>query len=565
MRVACQQCGTAYSVADEKVAGRRVRLRCKHCSESMVIDGTTLATPAPSASSDSASAQPEPISDAAIDGSVPVSRGGTQAGAGWHVAVGDDTQGPYTLDELAQFVAEGRVARDTFVYREGFADWTPAASVDELMTAAAVRKRTSTVPPPPPRRTTPHAVERLDMGHDPFAEAAPAPISSSPRLSAEDVLGGSRHEGTVQFSVDQIRALSAVSAPSLASATQTLPGHASGDDSGLIDMASLSAAQSDAYSSSSLAESQRSPLEPPHITPMSVPVLSRPPGIDVRTKVLAGLSAFGLVLIAGVAVIALSRPQPAQPATTAQAAQQLTAAPPATAAAAPVQAGVAVAAAELPAQPAQAAPAERAPAAEREQPARAADDSAGDESAQAAAEHTHPHHIEHAAHSAHPAKHRAAAGDDSSETAERKPKASKSGASSDIDDLLASAPRKPKPSAKSGSPSIDDLLDGAISAKKPPPKPEPAEPKSDLPKAPSRAEMLSALGKAKAKVDRCKGSGVATAEISIEGSSGRAAKVNVSGVDGSAKSCVENAVRSTPFPKFQKDSFEVKFPFKLSG
>jgi len=36
-------------------------------------------------------------------------------------------------------------------------------------------------------------------------------------------------------------------------------------------------------------------------------------------------------------------------------------------------------------------------------------------------------------------------------------------------------------------------------------------------------------------------------------------------VDGAAKTCVENAVRGTTFPKFQKESFQVKFPFKLGG
>ena len=43
MKIECNHCGAGYSVADEKVAGRRLKLRCKKCSEPIRVDGTTLA------------------------------------------------------------------------------------------------------------------------------------------------------------------------------------------------------------------------------------------------------------------------------------------------------------------------------------------------------------------------------------------------------------------------------------------------------------------------------------------------------------------------------------------
>ena len=116
-----------------------------------------------------------------------------------------------------------------------------------------------------------------------------------------------------------------------------------------------------------------------------------------------------------------------------------------------------------------------------------------------------------------------------------------------------------------GGASIDDLLEGAINGKRSAPKPEPAEPSSSLPKTPSRDQMLGAFGRAKNKVKSCKGSGVATTTIVITGKTGKASSVSVSGVDGATKSCVEKAVRSTPFPKFQQDKFQVQFPFKVGG
>jgi predicted Zn finger-like uncharacterized protein len=598
MKVACQQCGTAYSVADEKVAGRRVKLRCKHCSEPMIIDGTTLqgsadVTPAvalqPTADQVTPVFLESPIPSRASS-APPYSPPPTaEVGAAWHVAVGEGSQGPYTLDELASYVADGRIASDTLVYCESFADWTPAGAVEELMIAAnALQRPRPSAPPPPPPQLTPTPYQRsAGMGRDPFEEREPAP--ASPRLRAEEIFD-SKHEGTVQFSLDDIRAISAVSAPSLvalpvspssytapgytSSAGQSAPGYASGEGSGLIDVASLSAADPGPYRSIA-SDTHVSPLEGmSHITPMAVPILGgRPQGLDARTKVFAGLSAFGFVLVAAVAVIALSRTPAPQPVSVAAATATPIAQPAvadAPAAAEPAQDVEKVAKAE---------PQQPEPAAE---PARDEPEAKGYKNAArelAAADDTRKS-------SRSSRRDRKHADDDASEQSSRssarhgkdkdkdalplakaeEPKPAKTGAKAassgtDIDDILAAPAKKP---AKGGSPSIDDLLDGAVAAKKSPPKAEPAEPKNDLPMTPSRDDMLAALGKAKAKVAKCKGDGVATADISISGN-GKVANIAVSGVDGATKSCVESAVRGTTFPKFQKDSFQVKFPFKLAG
>ena len=50
--------------------------------------------------------------------------------------------GPYEPDLLRQWVAEGKVARDTMAWREGMAQWLPLDQVIDVGTAAA--------PPPPP-------------------------------------------------------------------------------------------------------------------------------------------------------------------------------------------------------------------------------------------------------------------------------------------------------------------------------------------------------------------------------------------------------------------------------
>src|SRR5690606_36413984 len=82
------------------------------------------------------------------------------------------------------------------------------------------------------------------MGSDPFGE----PVSgSSPRLGAADLMRSGSHDATVQFSLDDIRALSAVAAPgkSAPPPTPSKTGFAADDDSGLIDVRSLTEQASD--------------------------------------------------------------------------------------------------------------------------------------------------------------------------------------------------------------------------------------------------------------------------------------------------------------------------------
>jgi hypothetical protein len=381
----------------------------------------------------------------------------------------------------------------------------------------------------------------VPMGRDPFGDSAPP---ASPRVGAAELLAvGPQRDGTVQFSLDDIRALSAVS-PSSAPPAPVKVGHAAGDDSGLIDMRSLAAAAAEQEAYRPIGgELQTSPLDT--MAPLALPLRAQRGGVDFRTKVLAGVASFGFLLAGGVGVLALTREQPQ-------------------AAVVPI-ANEPVARASAAAVPSTPAPAlatvvgtgsaSAAPAADAERaPARAADGVAVERGPRAAK--VRPRGARPAARSDAPAPERAA------------DKASKG---TDIDDILAKSPPKnepaaakaDKPAAKGGD-DLDALLLGAIDGKKGAPKAA-AEPAPDsASKTPSRAEVKAALDKAKAKATKCKGPGVAVANITIA-NTGRVTSVAVSGVEGAAKSCVETAVRSTAFPKFEQPSFAVKFPFKLGA
>jgi len=93
MKITCSTCAARYSVPDERIRGRAVRVRCKRCGAPIQVEGP--------------------------------------AGE-WHVALGGETLGPWTDAELTARVDAGEVDGETFVWREGMDEWAEARTVTSL-------------------------------------------------------------------------------------------------------------------------------------------------------------------------------------------------------------------------------------------------------------------------------------------------------------------------------------------------------------------------------------------------------------------------------------------------
>lgn len=70
---------------------------------------------------------------------------GASAAAKFYAAIDGQQVGPLDLANLKQQVQSGRITRDTLLWREGMADWTPASQVSEAQAAFTA------VPPPLPK------------------------------------------------------------------------------------------------------------------------------------------------------------------------------------------------------------------------------------------------------------------------------------------------------------------------------------------------------------------------------------------------------------------------------
>ncbi len=111
MKIVCDSCGAKYSIADEKVAGKIFKIRCKKCSSVLEVRG------------DQTAAQ-------ALDGA---GQGDPTLDGGWYIVVDGEQRGPLPPIELSQLFAKGSVHLDSYVWKEGFDDWKVAGDVPELV------------------------------------------------------------------------------------------------------------------------------------------------------------------------------------------------------------------------------------------------------------------------------------------------------------------------------------------------------------------------------------------------------------------------------------------------
>lgn len=261
MKLTCESCQAKYAIADEKVAGRNFKIRCKRCGAPLVVRGEAV------------------VASTKREG----------ADAEWYVAVGDRQDGPFDAAQIAEQLASGAIDGETYVWKDGLPDWQPLGEVAELARVGVAR------------------------APDLFS---PEPSASAFAPPAEPSLTGTRNESSVLFSLSNLKALStapasqpAPSAPAPSGARDGAP-RATGDGSGLIDIRALAAATAAPAS----APSAR-PVDDLLALGSSAPMLGSPLGAPVlvpakregasRGAVALVVGAAGVIVAAAAAVIAV--------------------------------------------------------------------------------------------------------------------------------------------------------------------------------------------------------------------------------------------------------------------
>jgi predicted Zn finger-like uncharacterized protein len=170
MKFLCGNCKAKYQIADEKVSGKTLRMKCRRCGHDILIDGHNMPASNPPAAPAAAvtrragpgsvpvptrTAAPEapprplpaPLPRPAPPRSKPPSALGSEFRRHiaappevpqrapydlWHVAIKDVPVGPMTRAELGRKIETGAVSAESLCWREGMDDWRPLGDLPEL-------------------------------------------------------------------------------------------------------------------------------------------------------------------------------------------------------------------------------------------------------------------------------------------------------------------------------------------------------------------------------------------------------------------------------------------------
>ena len=116
MKIVCGSCAAKYSIADEKVQGKVFKIRCRKCSNVIVVKGTEEDAQA------GATRERAPAAAA--------SHGGTSGAPEWYAVIDAQQSGPFTSQEIEGHYASGQITSESYIWRDSMSDWTPLEQVE---------------------------------------------------------------------------------------------------------------------------------------------------------------------------------------------------------------------------------------------------------------------------------------------------------------------------------------------------------------------------------------------------------------------------------------------------
>jgi TonB family protein len=323
MKIVCDSCGAKYAIADEKVRGKVFKIRCKKCSNVIVVRGMS--------GESEASEEQEPLSQPEArtygydeqEGAEPAPAGDD---AVWHLVIDQEQIGPISVAEVHQRFARGEVDLETYAWREGFGDWTPLGQIDVFADLASGQ----------PAAAAGGADAMAAQAADPFSSSAGAAQGADSDLfggasagdglfAGADAAGGGdrrlrgeRNENSVLFSLNNLAALAsdapkaAAASPAASAAPSAGMAQAGGSEgSGLIDIRSMAQAymggRDRGVAGPANPLSSFTAVEPVTFASHSPVLLPQAPmaGAGSHKMLYAIIAGLGAVLVIGVLVILL--------------------------------------------------------------------------------------------------------------------------------------------------------------------------------------------------------------------------------------------------------------------
>jgi predicted Zn finger-like uncharacterized protein len=182
VKFVCDKCKTRYSIGEDRVRGKILKIRCKNCANVITVrEGmdagdenrtghSTMAVPLVGSNTSGPVAAPSSLHEE------------------WYVSIDGVQTGPLSLQDAQRWITSKPVEADLHCWNEGFDDWLPVDKVSHfrnLRQRPAPRERAKTAPPPLPEKplfaATMAAIEKEASGpaRKPSVPAIPSMAKSN--------------------------------------------------------------------------------------------------------------------------------------------------------------------------------------------------------------------------------------------------------------------------------------------------------------------------------------------------------------------------------------------------
>lgn len=157
MRFHCDRCKTRYAIADERVRGKILKIRCKNCSAVITVregmsDGEASAPREASGAHRRVERQSGPVASPASQKRPSSQRLATEASSPravatraasarpatgddeveWYISLEGESNGPFSLEDAREWIAGRHSSDELFCWHSGFDDWLPVEQVDSF-------------------------------------------------------------------------------------------------------------------------------------------------------------------------------------------------------------------------------------------------------------------------------------------------------------------------------------------------------------------------------------------------------------------------------------------------
>lgn len=178
MKFHCDRCKTKYSISDDRVRGKILKIRCKNCSAVITVREGGAAAQKPVGAEKPVAAKADTTAQRAgqkalagafkksvTENSAPAGQSGSSAPpvsleAEWYLSIDGEQEGPFSLKEARVWVQEKSADDELHCWSEGYDDWLPTDKVSHFR---SLRRAPSS---PPPSRPAPSQDEIPTVASD---------------------------------------------------------------------------------------------------------------------------------------------------------------------------------------------------------------------------------------------------------------------------------------------------------------------------------------------------------------------------------------------------------------